>query len=84
MTVCDFVRVQKIGKTRIRLQGKTERTIMKSRKEETGFRGIFDAEVKRLEERNGKSEETNKGTEADHGEERAELEELAGTMPWRR
>ena len=85
MTVSDFVRVQGIGKTRIRLRGNAGETAVKIRKDEgTGFRMIFDAEMKRQEGEIGESEETNKGTEADHGEERAELEKLAGTMPGRR
>ena len=85
MRVSDFARIQGIGKTKIRLKEDTERTIAKSQKEKgTGFQRIFDTEMKRLEGEIGESEETNKGTEADHGEERAELEELAGTMPGRR
>ena len=83
MRVSDFVRIQGIGKTKIRLKEDTERTVAKSQKE-TGFQRIFDTEMKRLEGENGESKKANKGTEADHGEERSELEELAGTMQGRR
>lgn len=85
MRVSDFVRIQGIGKTKIRLKEDTERTVAKSQKEKgTGFERIFDTEMKRLEGENGESKKANKGTEADHGEERSELEELAGTMQGRR
>lgn len=82
MTVCDFVRVQGIGKTRIRLRGKQREEITKNRKEDgTGFQRIFDTEMKRLDGENGESEETNKGTERADEKISAEMGELAGTMP---
>lgn len=56
MTVSDFVRVQGIGKTRIRLRGNAGETAVKIRKDEgTGFRMIFDAEMKRQEGKDGES-----------------------------
>ena len=82
MRVSDFVRIQGIGKTKIRLKEDTERTVAKSQKEKgTGFQRIFDTEMKRLDGENGESEETNKGTERADEKISAEMGELAGTMP---
>ena len=79
MTVSDFVRVQGIGKTRIRLRGNAGETAVKIRKDEgTGFRMIFDAEMKRQEGKDGESEEADTEPEGDHEGARIEVGELAG------
>ena len=84
MTVSDFVRVQGIGKTRVQLRGMKKEGIKKNWKEdEAGFRMVFDAEMKRQEEKDGKSEETNTEPEEDHEEVRLKLGELAGTVQGR-
>ena len=81
MTVSDFVRVQGIGKTRIRLRGNAGEAAVKIRKDEgTGFRMIFDAEMKRQEEKDGELEEADTEPEGDHEGARIEVGELAGTM----
>lgn len=79
MTVSDFVRVQGIGKTRIRLRGKQREEITKNRKEDgAGFRKVFDAEMRRQEEKDGEFEEADTETKENLEGERPEVGELAG------
>lgn len=56
MTVSDFVRVQGIGKTKIRMRGNPGEAVAGNRKENgADFRMIFDAEMKRQEGEDGES-----------------------------
>lgn len=82
MTVSDFVRVQGIGKTRIRLRGNPGEAVAGNRKYDgADFRSVFDEEMKRQEGEDGESEEADVETEEDIEGKRPEVGELAGT--WR-
>lgn len=85
ITVGEFIRVRGIGKTGIRTRSNGQEETKKNRKGNgEGFRRVFDAEIKRLEEKDGKFEETNIKPETNHGGARAQLEELACAMQGRR
>ena len=79
MTVSDFVRVQGIGKTRIRLRGNPGEAVAGNRKYDgADFRSVFDEEMKRQEGKDGEFEEADTEPEGDHEGARIEVGELAG------